>query len=91
MNNLRITSQLAFGAYSNNQPMFSVNAGAGLEDVLNQLSNLLNCARAAAVEMCDARVINHGLLGANVHCIESAAALVEALLGRTPTGQGAEP
>ena len=75
------TQALDFGCCGLEQkPMFSVNSGIALEDALTQLSHLLACAQAAASEMCDARVVDRGLVGATVHCIEGAKALVDALL-----------
>jgi hypothetical protein len=77
------TNVLPFGRHgSDRQPIFSVNSGVTLEDALTQLSHLLTCAHASASEMCDARVVDPGLVGATVHCIEGAKALVDALLIR---------
>jgi len=75
------TRALEFALHgSNNQPLFSVNPGIALEDALTQLSHLLTCAQASATELCDTRVSDPGLVGSTVHCIESAKALVDALL-----------
>lgn len=75
------THALPFGhCGSKQQPIFSVDPGIALEDALTQLSHLLTCAHASASEMCDAQVLDRGLMGATVHCIEGAKALVDSLL-----------
>ena len=57
-------------------------SGVASEDAWTKLSHLLTCAHASASEMCDVRVVDPGLLGATVHCIEGANAWVDALLIR---------
>lgn len=75
------TTAVTFGpAGEGSQPVFSVNPGIALEDALAELSKLLICAKASAFEMCDSRAYDPGLVGATVHCIEGAKALVDALL-----------
>jgi hypothetical protein len=77
------TNVLPFGPHVlDNQSILSVNSGVALEDALTQLSHLLTCAHASASEMCDVRLVDPGLLGATVHCIEGAKAWVDALLIR---------
>ena len=77
------TNILPFGHFGpDRQPIFSVNPGVAPEDALTQLSHLLRCAHASASEMCNVRAVYSGLLGAAVHCIEGAKALVDALLIR---------
>jgi hypothetical protein len=75
--------RLAFRLHGlDNQPIFSVNSGVASEDAWTKLSHLLTYAHASASEMCDVRVVDPGLLGATVHCIEGANAWVDALLIR---------
>jgi len=84
MTEITETHRLPFGRCgSEQQPIFSVNPGIALEDALTQLSHLLTCAQATASEMCDARALDRGLVGATVHCIEGAKALVDSLLIRS--------
>ena len=61
-------------------PVFSVNSGIPLEHALTELSILLNCAQAAANELCDTQKFDRQLLGAALHCIKGARAVADALL-----------
>jgi hypothetical protein len=81
MTEMTHTTALPFGACdSSNKPIFSVNPGINREDTLTHLSHLLKCAYASAYELCDNPVRDTGLLWSTVHSIESAKALVDALL-----------
>jgi hypothetical protein len=83
MTDFKVTGSVAFGRASCDKPHpFSVNPGISLEDGLSQLSHLLACAQASAVELSDTTTPNRGLVGAVVHSVESAKALADALLER---------
>jgi hypothetical protein len=73
------TQTVPVGVSAADRPaLFSVNAGIALEDALAQLGVLLECAQLSANELCDAP--DRRLLGVTLHCIESAQAVVRALL-----------
>jgi hypothetical protein len=67
------------GGAADKQPIFSVNPGIELEDALGELSHLLDCAQATTFELCDSAVPDRRLVGAALHCIQGAQAVVAAL------------
>lgn len=74
------------GGAADKQPIFSVNPGIELEDALGELAHLLDCAQATTFELCDTAVPDRRLVGATLHCIEGARAVVAALSARGGPG-----
>lgn len=75
------------GGAADKQSIFSVNPGIGLQDALEELSHLLDCAQATTFELCDTAVPDRRLISAALHCIEGARALVAALSARDAPDQ----
>ena len=81
MKNSFNTAQHPFGDCSGNQQQpFNVNDGIPVDDALVNISQLLKCASETAYELSDCGLPQRGLIGATLHCIDSAKALVDALL-----------
>jgi len=68
---------------SDTHSLFSVVPNVELQDALAELSHLLDCAHATALELCDGALPDRRLLGATLHCLEGARALADALTGNT--------
>ncbi len=82
------TASRTFGAHDdNNQPLFQVRAGVRAETALAQVALLLKCAHETVYELTDAEHSNAGLVWSVVQSLESAQALIDAVLdGRSAPG-----
>ncbi|UVJ44595.1 DUF3077 domain-containing protein [Pseudomonas sp. LS1212] len=79
---LKATGIATFGCHDGWQrPLFAVREGVNAEDALVHVSLLLQCAEQTADEISEqASGVERGLIGATIHSIEMARAVVDALL-----------
>lgn len=90
MNDDLETATHSFGECdANQQSLFAVNSGIVLEDALINISQLLKYAGHTTYELSDCEMPQRGLLGATIHCIDSAKALADALLKGLASRNGA--